>query len=119
MPSSSKTLPKRCQWPTGTNALELGSNRFTGDVEELLMIRKSRASIAVDDSLSLLRSEKVIDLAKNRFPISQLQESKKEKPFSYRVERALLQAGEWSRFCTEDSAKKLKGRVRPCKSLYR
>ena len=66
---------KRCQWPIGTNALELGSNRFTGEVEELLMIRKSSASISMDDSMRLLRSEKVIDLAKNRFPISQLQES--------------------------------------------
>ena len=66
---------KRCQWPTGTNALELGSNRFHRRVQELLMIRKSSASIMVDDSMSLLKSEKIIDLAKKRFPISQLQES--------------------------------------------
>jgi hypothetical protein len=39
------------------------------------MIGKSSASISVDDSISLLKSEKVIDLAKNRFPISQLLES--------------------------------------------
>ena len=38
------------------------------------MIRKSSASISVDDSMSLLK-RKVIDLAKNTFPISQLLES--------------------------------------------
>ena len=70
----SKTLPKRCRRLTGATHWSWVAIAFTGEMQELLMIRKSSASISVNDSMSLLK-RKVIDLAKNTFPISQLLES--------------------------------------------